>query len=353
MEIGGGGLASAACSLRDGHASRPRRSALGFASTPTESRRTGERSDSQEPGEQTSRPHLLSRRPSPEHWSKGQVAKNLSDARPKRWYARRVGAVDVVVVAFNSRQHLRACVGGLAGLEGVRLIVVDNASADGSLESIADLPVERLAMSTNGGFARACNVGWQEGTAPLVLFLNPDTSLAWALTALAATLEADPGIGAAGPKIVNADGALEFSQRRFPASAIHLSPGASPAPPVSSRHLVGRGHTRRAALRACRDRRLAVGRVPSRPAFRAGGGWRLRRGVLPLLRGHRSVSPPPERGLRRPFVPRRPSASTRVVRLRHAQACCRSSLQAASAMRRSTVASLEPSWNGQAWVSPR
>jgi hypothetical protein len=128
-----------------------------------------------------------------------------------------VRAVDVVVVAFNSRERLRGSVEGLAGLEDVRVVVVDNASTDGSLDSVADLSVERVALPANGGFARACNVGWRMGTAPLVLFLNPDASLGErSLRALAGAVDSDTEVAAAGPRMLNGAGALEFSQRRFP-----------------------------------------------------------------------------------------------------------------------------------------
>ena len=63
-------------------------------------------------------------------------------------------AIDVVVVSYNSRDTLRACVEPLAGLDDVSVIVVDNASADQSLETIADLPVRTVASEHNRGFAR-------------------------------------------------------------------------------------------------------------------------------------------------------------------------------------------------------
>src|SRR4051794_211579 len=83
--------------------------------------------------------------------------------------------VDVVVVSYNSRDNLRDCVAGLADAGDVAVFVVDNASADGSLESIADLGLERIQLKTNGGFGAGCNVGWRAGSSPFVLFLNPDT----------------------------------------------------------------------------------------------------------------------------------------------------------------------------------
>jgi GT2 family glycosyltransferase len=124
--------------------------------------------------------------------------------------------VDVVVVSYNNRETLRGCVEGLAHDRELNVIVVDNASPDDSLASIADLELTRLPQPANGGFAQACNAGAKLGTAPFVLFLNPDATITpAAIRTLASVLEA-PGIGAAGPLINAADGTLELSQRRFP-----------------------------------------------------------------------------------------------------------------------------------------
>src|SRR5438128_10471129 len=85
--------------------------------------------------------------------------------------------VDVVVVSYNSRYHLRACVEPLARLDDVHVIVVDNASADDSLEVVADLRVTALQRPSNGGFASGVNDGWRLGDAPYVLILNPDATI--------------------------------------------------------------------------------------------------------------------------------------------------------------------------------
>jgi N-acetylglucosaminyl-diphospho-decaprenol L-rhamnosyltransferase len=128
-----------------------------------------------------------------------------------------LSATDVVVVSYNSGAELRACVEPLAGQAGVRVIVVDNASSDDSLEAVADLPVEVVPLERNGGFAHGCNVGWRRGEAPYVLFLNPDARIDRdALEQLVVLLERKPGAGAAAPKIHHADGTLDFSLRRFP-----------------------------------------------------------------------------------------------------------------------------------------
>jgi N-acetylglucosaminyl-diphospho-decaprenol L-rhamnosyltransferase len=128
-----------------------------------------------------------------------------------------VPEVDVVVVSFNSRDDLRECVEPLAQNDDIRVIVVDNASADDSLEVVADLPVVAVALPDNRGFAHGCNVGLRRGDSPYVLLLNPDARLSPAsIRQLVAVLEQGERVGAVAPKILNADGSLDFSQRRFP-----------------------------------------------------------------------------------------------------------------------------------------
>lgn len=125
--------------------------------------------------------------------------------------------VDVVVVSFESRQRLREAVAPLARLPWARVVVVDNASRDGSLGSVGGLPIDRVALAENGGFARGCNVGWRRGDAPYVLLLNPDARIeAGSLSLLVRVLDADRRAGAVGPRIVSRSGSLEHSQRRFP-----------------------------------------------------------------------------------------------------------------------------------------
>jgi N-acetylglucosaminyl-diphospho-decaprenol L-rhamnosyltransferase len=125
--------------------------------------------------------------------------------------------VDVVVVSYNSRDTLRACVERLTDLEQVRVIVVDNNSPDRSLESIADLPVTQIQLDENGGFARGTNAGWRAGSAPYVLILNPDTELTdGALDLLVARIEGDSSLGAVAPRIVSRNGETAHSLRRFP-----------------------------------------------------------------------------------------------------------------------------------------
>jgi GT2 family glycosyltransferase len=128
-----------------------------------------------------------------------------------------VTRVSVVVVSYNSRDRLPACVEPLTGRPWLEVVVVDNASTDGSLDAIADLPVTRIGLDYNAGFAHGCNVGWRASAGEYVLFLNPDAVLpAFDLAHLAGVLDAEPHVGAVAPKILHANLELDWSQRRFP-----------------------------------------------------------------------------------------------------------------------------------------
>lgn len=125
--------------------------------------------------------------------------------------------LDAVLVSYNSRDHLRFSVAPLTTIEGVRVLVTDNASTDESVTSIADLPVDVLALSENRGFGAGCNAGWRRGSSPLVLFLNPDATIdEESLRSLAGVLESEEKVGLVAPRILEPDGSLAFSQRRFP-----------------------------------------------------------------------------------------------------------------------------------------
>jgi hypothetical protein len=125
--------------------------------------------------------------------------------------------VDAVVVAYNSARTLRACTAPLAAMPAVAVTVVDNASPDDTGAAIAGLDVALVRAGTNGGFAAGCNLGAAQGSADYVLLLNPDARVAEAdLMNLVAVLDARPDAGLAAPRILEEDGSLAFSLRRFP-----------------------------------------------------------------------------------------------------------------------------------------
>jgi N-acetylglucosaminyl-diphospho-decaprenol L-rhamnosyltransferase len=129
----------------------------------------------------------------------------------------RPATVDAVIVAYNSRDTLRACVEPLVGLPGVSVVVVDNASPDDSAAAVAELPVRVIQAPRNGGFAYGCNLGVAGGESEFVLLLNPDAHIDPAsLAALVEALRADPRMGGVGPRTVDESGRLDWTQRHFP-----------------------------------------------------------------------------------------------------------------------------------------
>lgn len=128
-----------------------------------------------------------------------------------------MATVDVVVVSFNSRLSLRACVEPLASADDVNVIVVDNASSDRTLDVVSDLRVSAIPLSYNAGFAHGCNVGMKAGDAPYVLLLNPDSTVEPpSLQLLVTHLESNPSVGAVAPRLVDPEGVVHYSLRRFP-----------------------------------------------------------------------------------------------------------------------------------------
>jgi GT2 family glycosyltransferase len=93
-------------------------------------------------------------------------------------------AVDIVTVTYDSATHLAAYFEGVSALdyprERLRLFVVDNASNDDTRRRLSELlprlpfPGELIESESNTGFGDACNRGVARGSAPFVLFLNPD-----------------------------------------------------------------------------------------------------------------------------------------------------------------------------------
>jgi len=82
--------------------------------------------------------------------------------------------LDVVVVTHQSEAALRDCMGGLPARMRQRIIVVDNASTDGSAAVGRANGARVLLQERNLGFGRAANVGARAATATHLCFLNPD-----------------------------------------------------------------------------------------------------------------------------------------------------------------------------------
>jgi hypothetical protein len=130
--------------------------------------------------------------------------------------------LSVVVVSWNTRDDLRACLrstlDGLAGIAG-EVIVVDNASSDGSAEMVAaEFPEVRLVRSPeNVGFAGGCNAGLAVAAGRNLLLLNPDTVVVGdVLAATVRYLDDHPEVGALGCRVLDADGSVSPTCFRDP-----------------------------------------------------------------------------------------------------------------------------------------
>jgi hypothetical protein len=125
--------------------------------------------------------------------------------------------ISVIIVNYNAGAFLRSCVDSLllSPLD-IEIIVVDNASADGSLEALQALPCVRIIKnSANVGFATACNTGARIASAQFLLFLNPDCAFKpGALVQLLAAMSVDDRVGMAGGLLVNGDGTEQAGGRR-------------------------------------------------------------------------------------------------------------------------------------------
>lgn len=123
--------------------------------------------------------------------------------------------VTAVIVSYNTRVDLLRCLDSLAAVGlPLEVVVVDNASADGSAEAVRfGHPAVRLVENLeNVGFARASNQGLRMARAPYALLLNSDAVVtAEAVGTLAGVLDARPEVAVVGPRTLNADGTPQLS----------------------------------------------------------------------------------------------------------------------------------------------
>lgn len=126
-------------------------------------------------------------------------------------------ALSAIIVNYNAGTLLRGCVDSLLACPlAVEVIVVDNASHDGSLDGLPDSPrIRVIRNTTNVGFAAACNIGIRASSAPFLLFLNPDCFFQpGAVATLLASLQSDDRVGMVGGLLVNEDGTEQGGGRR-------------------------------------------------------------------------------------------------------------------------------------------
>jgi len=154
-----------------------------------------------------------------------------------------VSALTIVIVSYNAQGDLARCLDSLLGAPPAidhEIVVVDNASTDGSAEAASAKPgVHLIALPENLGFAAANNAAIRATGGELILLLNSDTIVPpGAIDGLVAALRASSDVAAAGPRLVDGEGRPELSsgdmvsplaewrQKRLLAAAVRGAPRA-------------------------------------------------------------------------------------------------------------------------------
>ena len=130
--------------------------------------------------------------------------------------------ISVVIIGWNAKHYLELCLESLAAAPPRRrmeVIVVDNASADGTAEMIeARFPsVKLIRSSQNLGFAKGNNVGIRQCQGRYIALVNPDVVVfPGCLDALSDFLDQNPKVGNVGPRVLNPDMSMQSTCRRSP-----------------------------------------------------------------------------------------------------------------------------------------
>jgi GT2 family glycosyltransferase len=125
--------------------------------------------------------------------------------------------LSIIVVSWNTSNLLNSCLRSIyetASELNPQILVVDNASADDSVAMVQQhFPqVHLIKNQQNVGFARANNQAIERSLGRYVLLLNSDTEVKpEALSSLLSFMDAHPQVGAAGSRLLNADGSLQPS----------------------------------------------------------------------------------------------------------------------------------------------
>lgn len=129
--------------------------------------------------------------------------------------------ISLIIVNRNVGKLLSMCLDSITASRDIvcEVIVVDNASSDGSPEMLAqnNPNVKLIVNPTNLGFAAACNIGIKASSGKYPVLLNPDTLLEPdCLKKLFDFMESNSGAGLAGPKVLNTNGSTQPTCRAFP-----------------------------------------------------------------------------------------------------------------------------------------
>jgi N-acetylglucosaminyl-diphospho-decaprenol L-rhamnosyltransferase len=141
-------------------------------------------------------------------------------------------SISIVTINWNSAHQLKECLESLVEIDRQefnldKVIVVDNASTDRSLDGLEqlDLPLHIIRNSVNQGFGAACNQGAAISNSDYLLFLNPDTrvskdSIGRSIDFMEKSLAQK--VGVTGVQLVDGQGHIQRNCVRFPSTITFL-----------------------------------------------------------------------------------------------------------------------------------
>lgn len=130
--------------------------------------------------------------------------------------------VSIIIVSYNVRDLLLKCVESIykycKGETAFEIIIVDNSSTDGSVETIShNFPeIIVIANSRNTGFTFANNQGISRAKGKNIFLLNPDTEINSDVLTFMYSETSDLTSQIIAPKLLNSDGSLQISCYKFP-----------------------------------------------------------------------------------------------------------------------------------------
>jgi GT2 family glycosyltransferase len=128
----------------------------------------------------------------------------------------------ISVISYNGLSFLKECLDSLLSYppdKEYEILVVDNASSDGSPEFIKNSypQIKLIINNVNIGFAAANNQAIKSSKSEYVLLINSDCQVYKdSLNKLIEFMDSVRNAGVIGPKIINSDGSIQFSCRKFP-----------------------------------------------------------------------------------------------------------------------------------------
>lgn len=130
--------------------------------------------------------------------------------------------ISVIIVTWNSEKWIKRCLDSILATSGdlkIEIIVVDNFSQDKTVDVINayDSKIKLIQNTSNWGYAKGCNQGLKIAQGNYMLLLNPDTEVTESsLKKMLDFMEKNQNVGTLGPQLVDFEGQIQPSCRKFP-----------------------------------------------------------------------------------------------------------------------------------------